>query len=75
MSSRVEQQTGPLLTACAWCGRVENAGEWIESEAGVRDLAQLFGAASEPAFTHGICPDCFAALEAARIAQHAPLVG
>jgi hypothetical protein len=69
MSGADGPTAAPLITACAWCKRVEVKDVWIDSDAGVRRFAKLFGIASPPTFTHGICPDCFAHLEAIRLRQ------
>ena len=66
MSGSDDTPATPLITACAWCKRVELNGVWVDSEAAVRRLAGLVGVA-RPSLTHGICPDCFAHLEATRL--------
>jgi hypothetical protein len=52
----VEKGTGDTPTLCAWCGRVEVGGQWIDARSLLTDvlLERLRDKAS-----HGICPDCF----------------
>ena len=41
-----------LLLRCAWCGRVQQEGEWIAPQ----------GDLDPDLLTHGICPECTASL-------------
>jgi hypothetical protein len=55
----VEQR---FLALCAYCGHVRvPGGEWEEIP---RAVARRFHIDSDPQVTHGVCPDCFAKLEA-----------
>jgi hypothetical protein len=52
------------LPICSWCKRIEvAAGDWKDTEAGVRALGLLSGA-SMPRLLHTICPGCMAAIRA-----------
>ena len=48
-----------LVPQCAWCGKVRVGGHWTLPEELPDFLAELL----EDRRTHGICPDCFAAVE------------
>jgi hypothetical protein len=50
-----------LIPVCAWCKKVK-AWDWMEVEQAVEEL-RLFEETRLPAITHGICPECRAALE------------
>ena len=53
-SAPVEAAEGAVwFTACAWCGRLEVGGRWVDA------LTALEGSGREPQLTHGICPTCF----------------
>ena len=55
----VEQR---FLAVCAYCGRVRApGGKWEEIP---RAVARRFHIDSGPQVTHGVCPTCFAKLEA-----------
>lgn len=55
--------SGPIQVSCAWCARLRVAErEWLEVEAAMRVL-DPFGHGPMPRLSHGICPDCFAAME------------
>lgn len=50
------------VAICGWCQRIENiGGPWIEVEEAT-EQQELFGA-TPPRLTHGICPDCLAAIQ------------
>jgi hypothetical protein len=51
-----------LLTVCSWCKRVRVGQGWLEVEDAVTSL-RLFDEPRLPRLTHGICPDCAAAME------------
>ena len=50
-------EEGPTATRCAWCGRFELGGRWVERR------AHPESAALRP--NHGICPDCASVVRAA----------
>ena len=51
-----------FLAVCAYCGRVRApGGKWEEIP---RAVARRFHIDSGPQVTHGVCPTCFAKLEA-----------
>jgi hypothetical protein len=54
-------RTDDLLTMCSWCKRIPVHGAWLE----VEEAAQALGLFSGPVpkVTHGVCPDCQAAVE------------
>lgn len=54
-------RAGTALRACGWCAKVAVGDGWDEIEAAVTKL-NLFGSASLPMITHGICPKCEAAM-------------
>jgi hypothetical protein len=63
----VEQR---FLALCAYCGRVRlPGGQWEEIPLAV---ARRFHLDSGPQVTHGVCPDCFARLEASGSDQLPP---
>ena len=45
-----------VLTACAWCERIE-LDAWVDEEEALRAL-RSFEWAKPPRFTQGICDDC-----------------
>lgn len=49
-------RTDDLVKVCAWCGRAQ-AGGWVTIEEAVKRLG-LFGRATMPRISHGICDDC-----------------
>lgn len=52
-----------MIVACSWCRRVAGpAGEWLEVEDAVSKL-DLFDIMPLPQISHGICPNCLAALK------------
>lgn len=52
------------LTICSWCKRVRvDVHRWVELDDPLV-LGGLVGAGVNPHLTHGICPDCEAALQA-----------
>ncbi|HET7695777.1 MAG TPA: hypothetical protein VFK57_08730 [Vicinamibacterales bacterium] len=52
-----------LVRMCSWCKNVELSPDtWGTAEEAVRAFG-LFGAASVPQVTHGICPPCVARFE------------
>jgi hypothetical protein len=54
-------EAAELITACAWCRRVDFDGEWpLVPRAALAAIDQLHS------LTHGICPSC-----TARFAPHA----
>lgn len=62
---RTSPRSGQLLRICAWCKRVPLPdGQWVEAEEAMNRL-DLFDAPALPQLTHGICPGCSAALDAA----------
>jgi len=48
-----------LVPQCAWCGKVRVGGHWTLPE----ELPDFLADHLENRHTHGICPDCFAAVE------------
>ena len=52
-----------LLRHCAWCGRLEVGGEWLQLEA-LGERQRLITRALIEGSTHGICPECFSAVSA-----------
>ncbi len=48
---RPAAEEAALLRRCAWCGRVEHGGEWVEPSEAER-------AAREPDVSDTICPAC-----------------
>jgi hypothetical protein len=60
--------TTRLLRACAWCERIQLEEEWVPPETAIATM-RTFEWPQPPAFTHGICDDCFRAVVAAREAQ------
>lgn len=56
-------RTKEFLTMCAWCKKVNVAG-WVDVEEAVRQL-QLFERTHLPQITHGVCPACKEAIDAA----------
>ena len=55
--AEVERLSG-LLNVCAWCKKIEaEHGRWVQMEAYIREH-------SEADFSHSICPDCKAKLDA-----------
>lgn len=57
------KKTEALLTICGWCMRIPLDGRWVEIEAAIRILG-LFEAAEVPRLSHGMCPECSAAIMA-----------
>lgn len=54
-------ESGDLLRACAWCGRIEIDGQWVAPPPGALSTID------EPVtLSHSICPDCAATQPAAR---------
>jgi hypothetical protein len=53
-------EEGPTATRCAWCGRFDLGGRWVEN--GAPEIARI-----RP--NHGICPDCASAVRAAFLEQ------
>jgi hypothetical protein len=53
-----------LQRRCAWCGRFHVRDRWLAATDASLPAALLDRI---EAFTHGICPDCFAALERERL--------
>jgi hypothetical protein len=54
---------GEPLRICGWCKRMPlESGVWVEVEIAVQRL-RLFDASVLPPLSHGICPDCAAAIE------------
>jgi hypothetical protein len=53
-------RSSEYITVCAWCKRAK-ASAWMEAEEAVQEL-QLFNRTHLPQISHGICPDCKAAL-------------
>ena len=51
-----------LVRVCAWCKRVDLAGEWVEVEEAIGRL-RIFERHDIPSLSHGICPDCFEAMQ------------
>jgi hypothetical protein len=52
----------PLLAICSWCKRIRLAETaWVEVEEAVVRLG-LFQMDVLPQLTHGVCPDCYAAV-------------
>jgi hypothetical protein len=50
-------EAAELITACAWCRRVDFDGEWpLVPRAALAAIDQLHS------LTHGICPSCIEAL-------------
>jgi hypothetical protein len=47
-----------LLRHCAWCDRLEVAGEWLQLDAIGHGQVQIATALLKRS-SHGICPDCF----------------
>jgi hypothetical protein len=63
--SRAARRSRELLRICAWWKRIPMPdGRWVEVEEALNCLA-LLDAAVLPQLTHGICPACGAALDAA----------
>jgi hypothetical protein len=54
-----------LLTACAWCERVQVGDAWLAPELAIRTL-RTFEWPEAPLFTHGMCEHCFAFLTDSR---------
>ena len=50
-------EAAELITACAWCRRVDFEGEWP-----LLPRAALAAIDQEHSLTHGICPSCAARL-------------
>jgi hypothetical protein len=48
-----------LMPQCAWCGKVRVGGQWTLPE----ELPDFLADHLDDRRTHGICPDCFAAVE------------
>ena len=46
---------GVLIPMCAWCGRIELDGEWVQPPQGALDVIDVRNAVS-----HSICPTCAA---------------
>jgi len=62
---RAARRSRELLRICAWCKRIPMpGGRWVEVEEAL-DRLDLLDAAVLPQLTHGICPACEAALDAA----------
>jgi hypothetical protein len=53
-------EAGSMLLRCAWCDRIAVGEAWLEG----KDFQ------NHGALTHGICPDCFAAVRADRLRRH-----
>lgn len=69
----VPRETAVQVT-CAWCARLRiTEQEWLEVEAAMRIL-DPFGQRALPALSHGMCPDCFAAM-AREVAGGVPVDG
>jgi hypothetical protein len=51
--------TESLIARCAWCGRYRLGGGWVRLERPMRGIGA----------THGICPDCVAALKDAGLSR------
>lgn len=51
-----------LMLMCSWCNRVRVDTGWVEIEVAVAEEA-LFEEEMLPALSHGICDDCFAAMQ------------
>jgi hypothetical protein len=67
---RAAPRSGALIRICAWCKRVPLPdGPWVEVEEAM-DRLDLLDAPPLPRLTHGICPACQAALDAAP--EHPP---
>jgi hypothetical protein len=63
-------EAGGLLTACAWCARLEIGGQWTEAE------PRLLSTIDQPmTVSHSICPRCeeAARLKAAQFHSANPL--
>ena len=68
-ASRHRRTSETLVPQCAWCGKVRVGGHWTLPE----ELPDFLADHLENRHTHGICPDCFAAVE--RDAGAAPPLG
>lgn len=51
----------PHLRICGWCKKIPDGLAWVEIEAAVAKM-DLFASEDLPALTHGICPECEAAM-------------
>jgi hypothetical protein len=61
---RLMREGDTMVTSCAWCTRLCVDGSWLRASD-----TSLFTATIAARTTHGICPDCLAALaEAGRTA-------
>jgi hypothetical protein len=49
---------GTMLVRCAWCGRLEVDGEWLNLEA-LRPSQEMIVRRLRDDASHGICPVCF----------------
>jgi hypothetical protein len=45
--------SGVLIPMCAWCGRIELDGEWVQPPQGALEVIDVRNAVS-----HSICPAC-----------------
>jgi len=61
-----------MLTACAWCERVNVEDDWLSASDAIRTL-RTFDWPEPPLFTHGMCDHCLAFLTAGRPASNAVL--
>ena len=59
-----QQRDARLISMCGWCKRVAIPGGWSEVEQAVKELG-LFIGETLPMISHGMCPDCYAAMDAA----------
>lgn len=48
---------GRFVVLCSWCKRVRSDSGWVEVETAAESL-DLFGGASRPRLSHGICEAC-----------------
>jgi hypothetical protein len=56
------RRSAAFLVSCAWCARLRvTEGEWVEVEEAMRIL-DPFEQQVMPRLSHGMCPDCFAAM-------------
>lgn len=53
-------RSSELITMCAWCLKVKTT-DWVEAEVAIAQH-DWFAAEHIPGISHGICPQCFAAM-------------